>query len=139
MENIEEYVKSWSECVNVLSDLFEEHKNNPYALNKMSAYVGNLTSFINKTLKEKEEKDKEREKINKEKDIFITKFLKIKKNKLVNIKKTASTFSINLAFINLLKYAPIITKITAGIPIVIISFLSTPFLKTAILVILLET
>ena len=76
MENIEEYVKSWSECVNVLSDLFEEHKNNPYALNKMSAYVGNLTSFINKTLKEKDEKDKEREKINKEKDIFITKFLK---------------------------------------------------------------
>ena len=76
METPEEYVKSWSECVNVLSDLFQEHKNNPYALNKMSAYIGNLTSFINKTLKEKDEKDKEREKINKEKDIFITKFLK---------------------------------------------------------------
>ena len=65
METPEEYVKSWSECVNVLSDLFQEHKNNPYALNKMSAYIGNLTSFINKTLKEKDEKDKEREKINK--------------------------------------------------------------------------
>ena len=34
MENIEEYVKSWSECVNVLSDLFEEHKHSKKKMRK---------------------------------------------------------------------------------------------------------
>jgi hypothetical protein len=72
---IDEYVKSWANCVNTLSDLFQEHKENPYALNKIENYVANLTSVINKTLKEKDEKDKQREKLNKEKDIFVKKFL----------------------------------------------------------------
>lgn len=76
-ENVEadEYVKAWAECVNVLSELFQEHKDNSYALNKMTSYVTNLTSVISKTLKEKDEKDKQREKINKEKNLFISKFL----------------------------------------------------------------
>jgi hypothetical protein len=71
----EEYVKAWAGCVNVLSDLFLEYKDNTYALNKMSSYVINLASVIRKNLKEKDEKDKQREKINKEKDMFVSKFL----------------------------------------------------------------
>ena len=73
--NIEEYEKIQKESTNILNGLFQEHKNNLYALNKMYAYITNLNSLINKTLKDKDEKDKERENFNKEKEIFTKKFL----------------------------------------------------------------
>ena len=70
---------------------------------------------------------------------FMVVFLKIIKNKLVTIKKIANSISNSTVCKNLLIYAPIITKITAGIPTQITKFLSKPFLKNAILVILLDT
>ena len=47
MTPIEEYEKIQKECTNILSGLFQEHKNNSYALNKMYAYITNLNSLIN--------------------------------------------------------------------------------------------
>jgi hypothetical protein len=65
--------------------------------------------------------------------------LKINNRLLSIIKKQANIISSILSFEYLLKNAPIITKNTAGMTKEMISFLSTPFLKIAILDILLET
>ena len=69
---------------------------------------------------------------------FTDKCLKINNSKLIEIKNTDREICNNLVSKNLLKKAPIITKIMAGIPILMISFQSTPFLKNAIFEILLD-
>ncbi len=52
-----------------------------------------------------------------------------RKNKLKPTKNTDKAICRYKKTINLLKYAPIITKMTEGIPICKRSFLSSPFLK----------
>jgi hypothetical protein len=69
------YTVEWSTCVNILSDLFLQYKDNPYGINKINGYVSNLPNFLQKAIKEKDEKDKRRENLRIERDIFTTKFL----------------------------------------------------------------
>lgn len=70
---------------------------------------------------------------------FIAKCLKIKKIRLVIIKKQARNISKVLVGMYLLKIPPSITNNMAGIPTEKMSFLSNPFLKKTILVMLLDT
>lgn len=70
-----ESVKEWSKCVNILSELYIKYNNNPYIINKIHSYVSHLPSILEKTIKEKDERERKREKILKEKDLFTTKFL----------------------------------------------------------------
>lgn len=63
----------------------------------------------------------------------------INNNKLNAIKKTANTISKTLLSKNWVNIPPIITKTTEGIPMDNNSFLSNPFLKSVILLMLLNT
>ena len=62
-------------CLNTIKDLFNEHSSNQYILNKINNYIVNLPGVINKTIKEQDDKLKQREKINEEKEYFISQFL----------------------------------------------------------------
>ena len=74
-DNMFNYIKNWSDCVNVLSDTFEKYKDNSYILNRLINYVSNIPNVIERMIKEKEARDKQRERLNREKDIFTNKFL----------------------------------------------------------------
>lgn len=60
-----------------ITNLFVQYKNNKYILNKINNIIYSLNNGIEKIAKEKEEKDKYRNEISREKDIFINKFLKL--------------------------------------------------------------
>lgn len=60
-----------------ITNLFIQYKNNKYILNKINNIIYSLNNGIEKIAKEKEEKDKHRNEINREKDVFINKFLKL--------------------------------------------------------------
>jgi hypothetical protein len=62
-------------CLNIIKDLFNEHSSNQYIVNKINNYIVNLPTLISKTIKEQDDKIKQREKINEEKEYFISQFL----------------------------------------------------------------
>jgi len=62
-------------CLNIIRNTFNEHNTNPYIINKINNYITNLPGMIQKTIKEQDDKLKYREKLNEEKEYFISKFL----------------------------------------------------------------
>lgn len=62
-------------CLNIVRDIFNEHSSNQYIVNKINNYIVNLPSLIAKTIKEQDDKIKQREKMNEEKEYFISQFL----------------------------------------------------------------
>jgi len=62
-------------CSNIIKDLFNEYSSNPYIINKINNYIVNLPLVIAKTVKEQDDKLKQREKINEEKEYFTSQFL----------------------------------------------------------------
>jgi hypothetical protein len=62
-------------CLSIVKDLFNEYNSNPYITNKINNYITNLPAIIQKTLKEQDDRQRYREKMNEEKEYFISKFL----------------------------------------------------------------
>lgn len=62
-------------CLNIIKDLFNEYNSNPYITNRLNNYITNLPYLIQKTLKEQDDRQKYREKMNEEKEYFISNFL----------------------------------------------------------------
>jgi hypothetical protein len=62
-------------CLNIVKNTFNGYNTNAYIINKINNYILNLPILIEKTLKEQDDKIKYREKMNEEKEYFISKFL----------------------------------------------------------------
>jgi len=62
-------------CLSIVTDLFNEYNSNQYITNKINNYITNLPAIIQRTLKEQDDRQKYREKMNEEKEYFISKFL----------------------------------------------------------------
>lgn len=73
--NQEQNINKIDKCLTIVSDLFNEYNSNPYIINKINNYITNLPSLIQKTIKEQDDKLKYREKLNEEKEYFISTFL----------------------------------------------------------------
>lgn len=73
--NQEQNQNKLDNCINIIKETFNEYDSNPYIINKINNYITNLPALIQRTLKEQDDKLKYREKINEEKEYFISKFL----------------------------------------------------------------
>ena len=70
--------------INNVINIYNIYKNNSYMKNKIHNYVCNINNVMQKILIEKEERDKQREKMNKHHQIEVLRILKQYKNVVLN-------------------------------------------------------
>ena len=75
VDSIEQNSEKLDNCIRVINDIFSDYESNQYIINKVNNYITNLPVIIQRTIKEQDDKLKYREKINEEKEYFISNFL----------------------------------------------------------------
>ena len=74
-QNTPEIFHEMQTCFNIITDAFNEYNSTPYMIHKINHYIANLPIMLQKIVKEQEDKLKYREKMNEEKEYFISNFL----------------------------------------------------------------